>query len=100
MAFKGGLKTFNNFHTRGLGSILKCFLCSTKMESHSHLFFECELFMKIIQCPVLSNDQFLLNSTLRQALGVIENTACKQIIRLCFIIIFVTIYIIWRERNR
>lgn len=91
--------TSDLLQARGFGTSLQCFLCSSELEFHSHLFFLCDFSMNILRKVILIGHLFLMNITLHQAFSDLDYIEWQQIRRLCLLIIVVTVYVIWRERN-
>lgn len=99
LAFIGGLKTFHKLCSKGLHSTILFVLCNSFSKSHSHLFFECPCSMEVTK-GLLPNGSFLLiQVTLKQILGTISSLEHYVIQNLSILIIVVSTYMLWGERN-
>lgn len=65
LAINGGLKYFEVFCQRGIGSMLKCLLCeSIETNSRSHLFFLCSYSLYMVKSSLTMVSFFLLEPTI------------------------------------
>lgn len=99
MAMIRGLKTSENFHTRGIGHIRSCVLCSSDLDSHNHLFFGCKIsFNPLKKCLPMGNFS-LITPSINQALDVVDSYDHIALKKLHWLIIVVLVLTIWKERN-
>lgn len=99
MAYVRVLKTSDFFSSEGLSSTINCCLCNNAPESHTHLFFECLIFMWLIRNALPKGNYFLLQASLQQVLNDTTEISHKAVKRLRYLIIALCVYVIWRERN-
>lgn len=74
---KNGLKTSDLFSTRGLGSTFQCLLCFMELESHSHMFFECEYSIKVMRKVPPKGHFFLMCFSTQQVFEVTTKVGCN-----------------------
>lgn len=89
-----GLKTSDRFVPGGLGSTLCYFLCNSALESHAHLFFEYSYLMDLIKKLLHVGNFFLIDSNLLQVLSTIGSLKHIILRNLCYLIIYVIIFMI------
>lgn len=61
LAFKNALKTSDILARRGIGSIKICCFCHNQLETHNHLFFECQFSMKLLRA-IIQKGNFFVNA--------------------------------------
>lgn len=100
MAFMGGLKITYVLHVRGLRSQAMCYPYNLVTETHLHLFFECPFIMVLIRELLQNGSFFLLLVSLASVWEAVNELQYFAIINLCYLIVDVLIYNLWKERNR
>ncbi|PKU60598.1 hypothetical protein MA16_Dca028108 [Dendrobium catenatum] len=100
IAFKEGLKTASNLATRGISVCPSCIFCKSNLETHNHLFFECDFSFNILLRFFSRMQSMLLRSNLWQVFNYIEDQEVTNNMKnYHFLSISAIVYFIWRSRN-
>ncbi|XP_020679888.1 uncharacterized protein LOC110097698 [Dendrobium catenatum] len=102
MALLGKLKTADNLISKGIQVNAGCIFCSGHLESHSHVFFECDYSFSIMTGLFPCMNTFYLRPNIMQTFDFLSNirSHVKNECNLCYITVAAMVYFIWRERNR
>lgn len=102
MALLGKLKTADNLIFKGIQVNAGCNFCSGHLESHSHIFFECDYLFSILTGLFPCMNTFYLRPNIMQTFDFLSNTRShgKNECNFCYITVAAMVYFIWRERNR
>ncbi|PKU63676.1 Putative ribonuclease H protein [Dendrobium catenatum] len=100
MALLGKLKCADVLLKRGLQVNPKCSFCDTSLESHNHIFFECDYSFMVLLLVLPNFDSFLFRPNLLQVFDCLDLKFTGSLEKtFCFSIIAYLIYFLWRERN-
>lgn len=87
LAVKKGLKTADLLLKRGIMVNSNCVLCQDGLESHSHLFFECDFSFRIINSLIPQTQTLLLRPNLLQAFDLTKEIADNRRMKALFCLI-------------
>lgn len=79
--------------------LIKCPLCRAYSDSHSHIFLFFLFSMNLIQSMLMIESFFLIDTSLPQVLASLNTLDCIAIRNLNYLILAITIYELWKERN-
>ncbi|GJW21414.1 RNA-directed DNA polymerase, eukaryota, reverse transcriptase zinc-binding domain protein [Tanacetum coccineum] len=102
MEIQGKLLTHDRMMTWHQGDPLKCSLCKTMPNNHSHLFFECPNSEKVWEKMQSKSNMDWRNSNLQAVVSMLAAKAFRNNINHITnrLIISATVYYIWNERNK
>ncbi|KAI0500544.1 hypothetical protein KFK09_018758 [Dendrobium nobile] len=101
MAIIGKLKTADNLIMRGINVNAGCGFCSNHLESHSHIFFECDFSFSILTGLFPYMDTFYLRPNILQTFDFLTNLRShgRHERNFCYLTLAALVYYLWRERN-
>ncbi|GKC20611.1 RNA-directed DNA polymerase, eukaryota, reverse transcriptase zinc-binding domain protein [Tanacetum coccineum] len=101
MAIHGRLQTQDRVFLWKNDTSMRCFLCKQSMDSHGHLFVQCNYVVEVWQNVKVIGYVSQLKQNWEDTVCAMSANHCNAIKSVvCRIVLSAVIYFIWRERNK